>query len=662
MGTVYFAKHLGTSRPVAIKIISPDLMTDPTIVERFKREARAAGQLRHPNVVNVTDFGITCVDGEPVAYLVMEHLEGLTLADLLEEEGSLPLPRVVDILRQTCAAVEEAHRHGIIHRDLKPENIWLEPRSRSGYAVKVLDFGVAKLRELPDLDPAPPAADDGAPLLRVVDPAAETLAVSPTSGPRTIKPIAVPEGADEGITGPGALLGTPLYMSPEQWMNRGVDVRSDVYSLGVIAYQMLTGEVPFSGRTSSISMQHLRDAPLPLAEKAPDVPPAVAGVVMAALAKSPTARPPSALHFATVLAAGAERTGAVLSRAMVLCATHFTSLFGVVAMALAPALLACALRLSARILVDAGALPAAAGVAISLACLVVYMLGVALLPPVAAALITPRVRDALVGPHDAPRARPSLEELATCLRKTVTPTLIVMAAFLLIGGVTRQPLFLLAQHVGLFPEGANDLRPIEVGLHFVLETPGFVVFALVGRRYVGYPSVAAVEGLGGLQALGRAAALTQPMRRTAAATLGLHMAVRYLVLWFCWLSLAQIARVPCLEVIDVLKDSIISNVSLLLVLSLECVGWTFTLTAMALVYLNGRQIEGVTLETMSEPAAAEAPPGAAPASRHSTPVANASGVSPPPHSTRVRKPAKAGRAAPRKRLLRKLLPRKAQRR
>ena len=147
MGAVYLATHLGTERYVALKLITPQLMRNEEFVERFKREARAAGRLRHPNVVDVTDFGFARASEEPVAYLVMEYLDGCALAEVLKEEKRLPLEWVVDILEQVCSAVHEAHQQGIIHRDLKPENIWLEPNRLGSYRVKVLDFGIAKLAE-----------------------------------------------------------------------------------------------------------------------------------------------------------------------------------------------------------------------------------------------------------------------------------------------------------------------------------------------------------------------------------------------------------------------------------------------------------------------------------------------------------------------------------
>src|SRR5688572_9376017 len=147
MGTVYLATHVGTERPVAVKVIAPQYMERPEFVERFRREARAAGRLRHPNVVNVTDFGFAETPGGRAAYLVMEYLDGCTLGEILEEEQNLPVAWTLDILEQVCSAVQAAHEQGIIHRDLKPDNIWLEPNQRGGYTVKVLDFGIAKLEQ-----------------------------------------------------------------------------------------------------------------------------------------------------------------------------------------------------------------------------------------------------------------------------------------------------------------------------------------------------------------------------------------------------------------------------------------------------------------------------------------------------------------------------------
>src|SRR5262249_19972355 len=164
MGAVYRATHLGTTRTVAVKVSQPRYARDPEFVARFRREAEAAGRLRHPNVVDVTDFGFAETPGGRVAYLVMEYLDGCTLAEVLAEEGRLPRDWVVDILAQACSAVDEAHRAGLIHRDLKPDNIWLEPNRRGGFTVKVLDFGLVKIgaSTLAGLHPEDPGvtADD----------------------------------------------------------------------------------------------------------------------------------------------------------------------------------------------------------------------------------------------------------------------------------------------------------------------------------------------------------------------------------------------------------------------------------------------------------------------------------------------------------------------
>src|SRR5258706_674722 len=164
MGAVYLATHLGTERFVAVKLIMAQFMRNQEFVERFRREARAAGRLRHPNVVDVTDFGFARAGKDRVAYLVMEYLDGCTLSDVLAEEKRLPLYWVVDILEQVCAAVHEAHQQGIVHRDLKPDNIWLEPNGLGGYRIKVLDFWIAKLGEVgntpPDAAPVGHNAND----------------------------------------------------------------------------------------------------------------------------------------------------------------------------------------------------------------------------------------------------------------------------------------------------------------------------------------------------------------------------------------------------------------------------------------------------------------------------------------------------------------------
>jgi len=331
-----------------LKLIAPRFMRNDEFVERFKREARAAGRLRHPNVVDVTDFGFASVREGQVAYLVMEYLDGCTLGDVLAEEKRLPLEWVADIMEQVCSAVNEAHQQGIIHRDLKPDNIWLEPNRLGGYRVKVLDFGIAKL------GPATEAPGEEEATVTIIDNISEmrahadlevktlmqsanvtrqlthqesvadedgTLLFSETTGsgnPNTA--TTVPSAA---LTRVGAIMGTPLYMSPEQCGGGTVDMRSDIYSLGVIAYQMLAGEPPFSGNTSTVMRAHREEPPRHLRERAAKIPKRVAGVVMSALAKNPAERPATAFAFASSLRGQTEGIGALYRRAFSLYSEYF---------------------------------------------------------------------------------------------------------------------------------------------------------------------------------------------------------------------------------------------------------------------------------------------------------------------------------------------------
>jgi serine/threonine protein kinase len=397
MGAVYLATHLGTGRYVALKLITPQFMRNEEFVARFKREARAAGRLRHPNVVDVTDFGFSGEGVGRVAYLVMEYLDGCTLSDVLVEEERLPLYWVVDILEQVCAAVHEAHQQGVIHRDLKPDNIWLEPNGLGGYRVKVLDFGIAKLAEAesisPEISPARENADStptmqfsqatiaataaaGAGELEATRIAiaplsnleSETLIQPAGEGPANVQATqaapgdpratqAAEEGdqtqildgelqftsaaavaghrttdamstaATTGLTRVGAILGTPLYMSPEQCRGESLDVRSDVYSLGVIAYQMLSGATPFTGETTTVIRAHTESQPKILREHNRKLPKRVSRLIMSALEKDRVARPQTAAAFANAMRANADGLGTLYRRAFALYSEYFPEFF-----------------------------------------------------------------------------------------------------------------------------------------------------------------------------------------------------------------------------------------------------------------------------------------------------------------------------------------------
>lgn len=412
MGAVFLSTHLGTERPVAVKVIVPEFMERAEFVERFRREARAAGRLRHPNVVDVTDFGIAETNYGNVAYLVMEYLDGCTLGEVLDEEKKLPVSWTIDILEQVCSAVQEAHHQGIIHRDLKPDNIWLEPNQRGGYTVKVLDFGIAKLEthdsaekiNLPgDIDEivrrvrsetvadqsgtmkktfiggenagatfagnkdstavsdVGTVGDDGkntalfepktlihteesGTLLFSDEPKNEnaeagtliqnpveadekqTAILASTDGEQNefkgtklfsatdlkeldsknsqAEKMNLREETTQELTRVGAVLGTPLYMSPEQCRGEHLTPQSDIYSLAVIAYQMLAGKTPFEGNFTEVMEAHKNVVPPTLTGK--DIPRRLKKIIAQALAKDPAERPVDAEAFATVLRAQSE--------------------------------------------------------------------------------------------------------------------------------------------------------------------------------------------------------------------------------------------------------------------------------------------------------------------------------------------------------------------
>ena len=339
MGAVYRATHLGTKRTVAVKVIHPQLSTHDQFVARFRREAEAAGRLRHPNVVDVTDFGFAQTKDGPVAYLVMEYLDGCTLAEIVAEEGALQIRWVIDILEQVCAAVEEAHRAGIIHRDLKPDNIWLEPNGRGGYTVKVLDFGLVKLGKVEaatdDTDYVSSSPIEAATLIHPTrEDHATLIQTKRTSKDSSSLEALLTPVAD--LTQVGSVMGTPFYMSPEQCRGEHLDTRSDIYSLGVVAYRLLTGETPFKGSPEEVIELHKTAVPDPIRERSRKVPRKMARIVMSALSKDPAERPQSAAGFASAIRASWEGPGHLLRQAFALYSEHFPTFFKIALLGYAP--------------------------------------------------------------------------------------------------------------------------------------------------------------------------------------------------------------------------------------------------------------------------------------------------------------------------------------
>ncbi len=256
MGSVFKALHLAFDELRALKVMSPELMSDELFVKRFKHEAVITRKLQHPNAVRVDDID-EADDGRP--YIVMEYIEGQSLKKLIQEQGPLPVPRVCSIIKQAAAALDAAHGLGMVHRDIKPDNIVLV-ETPEGEQAKVLDFGIAKVKE------------------------------------------ARLGGAMAGLTltGTGVVIGTPQYMSPEQAMGkRGdeLDGRSDLYSLGIVMYQMLTGDLPFKADTTmEMLLAHMQKPPMNIAALRPDlqIPGSIARLVMKTLEKKPELRPPTA--------------------------------------------------------------------------------------------------------------------------------------------------------------------------------------------------------------------------------------------------------------------------------------------------------------------------------------------------------------------------------
>jgi len=243
MGCVYLAEHMLLQKKVAVKVLLPEWSKKPVIVERFLREARASSRVRHDNVIAVQDHGIT---PEGLAFMVMEYLEGQELRHLLQQEGVLPWPRVRRILRQIASALSAAHAKYVYHRDLKPANIFMVHKAGEQDFVKIIDFGIAKIAD---------------------------------------------EDETRQLTRSGMILGTADYMSPEQARGRAVTHLSDQYSLGIVAYEMLTGKVPFHDETFMGTLEkHVFGHLVPPRQLRPEIPETVEFLVCRLLEKEPEKR------------------------------------------------------------------------------------------------------------------------------------------------------------------------------------------------------------------------------------------------------------------------------------------------------------------------------------------------------------------------------------
>ena len=257
MSTVYRATDTRLDRPVAVKVMDPRLAADPAFLTRFEREARSAARIDHPAVVDVHDQGTGVLgDGEPVVFLVMELVEGGTLRDVLRAHGALPVPTAVAVLGPVLDGLAQAHARGLVHRDVKPENVLI---SRTG-EVKVADFGL------------------------------------------------VTAAAQAGASHAGMILGTVAYLAPEQVATGAADARSDVYSAGVLAYELLTGAPPYTGDTAiSVAYRHVHDDVPPPSSRAADVPPELDDLIVRATRRDPAVRPVDAGAFLAALCRVVDR-------------------------------------------------------------------------------------------------------------------------------------------------------------------------------------------------------------------------------------------------------------------------------------------------------------------------------------------------------------------
>jgi eukaryotic-like serine/threonine-protein kinase len=266
MGTVFRAEQISLKRTVAVKLLRPDVSADPLLLRRFNAEAELVAKLSHPNTVNIYDFG---QDRDGTLFIAMELIDGRSLRQAIQREAPMPLPRALAIGAQIAASLADAHAHAIIHRDLKPDNVMLQDRGRERDVVRVLDFGIAKLRD-------------------------DTRATH------------------AAMTQQGDMVGTPQYMAPEQIRGDPIDGRTDIYALGCLLYEMATARLPHEAQTVlAMLSKHLTEQPQPPSQRRPDlgIPAAVDALILGAMAKDPRARAPAMEAFGEQIAALRQHLG-----------------------------------------------------------------------------------------------------------------------------------------------------------------------------------------------------------------------------------------------------------------------------------------------------------------------------------------------------------------
>jgi serine/threonine protein kinase len=549
----------------------------------------------------------------------MEYLDGCTLAEVLGEESRLPLEWAVDILEQVCSAVDEAHQQGLVHRDLKPDNIWLEPNRLGGYRIKVLDFGIAKLADVTaneSQDGAdthqPPAGSepdqsavsnpqnqsflpsdvDGSeaatrmfPAIRPSEADTRIFATSRTRPPGgeaaeaagglgTFARVGVdtqpPEsefasntGSAVEVTRVGAILGTPLYMSPEQCRGKQLDARSDIYSLGVVAYQMLAGQTPFTGDTIRVMEMHARDAPPSLRARNTKVPKKVAQLIDSALAKNPDDRPASAAAFGAALRASSEGADTLLRRSFALYSERFPTFLRISIFAYAPVIVFAVVMLILESLERLNVIPRLAAIITTAATGVLYGMASAVAASVIAGVTVLIVMQLSVAPLRPVELRPAFALLRKrwwpFLRSTVRIFLTIILGFAL----------------------------------FVI--PGFIFMV----RYALYAPVVLVEGLQGRAVLTRAVELMRRSKRTVVLIVLVQMSIPFLVSLITGTKSAP-REIHAVTGSGAFNVTVSAAINILLSLAISIILSPLFSIMTALLYLKARRMGGEEVRESSD--------------------------------------------------------------